>query len=270
MSETLYGLLVALALLAAYRVLDGGGVAAGAALGAFIGLAALTRTEALLLLPFLALPVVLRAGGGARARVVALVATGLATVVVIAPWTVRNWIQFDSPVLISINGAAVLAGANCDGVYRGEDTGLWLPDCATRERGLTQAEQEDVWRRRGLDYVGDNLDRLPAVAGVRLLRVWDLWQPRRATLSEGRDRSVQTAGTGMYYLLVPLALWGAILLRRRGETLIPYVATVATVCVSAIAGYGIPRFRHGAEIAIVVLAAVAVDGYLRRRRDVPA
>src|SRR3712207_9300748 len=51
MSESLFGLLVALSLLAAHRLLDAPGVGRALVLGALAGLAALTRGEALLLLP---------------------------------------------------------------------------------------------------------------------------------------------------------------------------------------------------------------------------
>src|SRR5207244_8269490 len=62
MSETLYGLLIAAALLTALRLLDRQpGPPLAAALGALIGLATLTRAEALLLLPLLAWPVAARA-----------------------------------------------------------------------------------------------------------------------------------------------------------------------------------------------------------------
>src|SRR5205807_3574540 len=62
MSETLYGLLIAAALLVALRLLDREpGLPLAAALGALVGLATLTRAEALLLLPLLAWPVAARA-----------------------------------------------------------------------------------------------------------------------------------------------------------------------------------------------------------------
>src|SRR5207244_898022 len=62
MSETLYGLLIAGTLLVSLRMLDGPPrPVLAAALGALIGLAALTRAEALVLLPLLAWPLALHA-----------------------------------------------------------------------------------------------------------------------------------------------------------------------------------------------------------------
>ncbi|MEA2213882.1 MAG: hypothetical protein QOF83_3830, partial [Solirubrobacteraceae bacterium] len=86
LSESLFGLLVALCLLSAYRLLDApsGGRAIG--LGVLLGLAILTRGEALLLLPLLLAPIVRRPQGARAALIVCCTA-----VVTITPWTVRNW-----------------------------------------------------------------------------------------------------------------------------------------------------------------------------------
>src|SRR4051812_2356552 len=118
MSETLYGLLIAAVLLAAYRLRDEPTAWRAIALGALIGLAALTRPEALLLLPLLLL---------ARWRWLAV--AGVAAAVVVMPWTVRNWIAFDRPVLISTNDGVTLAGANCATTYHGRDLGSFTTSC---------------------------------------------------------------------------------------------------------------------------------------------
>ena len=67
MSETLYGALIAGTLLAAWRLLDRPAVPIALATGALIGLAALTRSEALLLVPLLAWPVAVPRGTGLAA-----------------------------------------------------------------------------------------------------------------------------------------------------------------------------------------------------------
>src|SRR3954470_20327229 len=95
MSETLYGMLVVGALLAAlwFRARPDG--RRGALLGALIALAALTRGEALLLGVLLVLPLAWRARAW-RGFAAALVAFA----VVLAPWTIRNLATFEKPVLI--------------------------------------------------------------------------------------------------------------------------------------------------------------------------
>jgi hypothetical protein len=63
----------------------------------------------------------------------------------------------------------------------------------------------------------------------------------------------------MYWILVPFAIAGAIVLRRRRRFLWPLAATAITVTVVAAATYGQQRFRIAAEPAILVLGAVALD-----------
>ena len=267
MSESLYGLLVAMALVAAYRFHDRPGWVVAAALGALLGLAALTRGEALVLLPLLGLVLCLGERAPWRRRLLRFAAICAGAAVVILPWTIRNWVAFDRPVLVSINGSAVIAGANCDQVYSGENMGFWEVDCAGGvPRSLSEPEKAEVWRERGVDYALDHPGRLPAVGAVRVLRVWDLWQPWRQTLSEGRDRTVQALGTGD---VLPAGAGGRrgalVLLRRRGVPLAILLAPPVAVTLSALLGYGLPRFRHAAEIPLVVLAAVALTSGRRRR-----
>jgi hypothetical protein len=270
MSETLYGAFVAAALLLAYRLLDRPSTWTAAALGAAIGLSALTRGEGLLFLPLLALPVAWRGGPGRAFRLTAAVA---GAAIVIAPWTARNWITFDRPVLLSTNDSTVLAGANCSRTYHGSDLGFWRLDCVSERRpGLNEAEQAAIWRREGRDYARDHAGRLAAVvAPVRVLRTWDLWQPRRQTrLAEGRSVRVTQAGTAVFYVLAALAVYGLVLLRRRGATLLVLLCPIVVVTLSSAASFGLPRFRQAAELALVVLAAVAVDALAARRAAVSA
>jgi hypothetical protein len=70
----------------------------------------------------------------------------------------------------------------------------------------------------------------------------------------------------MYWLLAPLAIVGAVLLRRRKRLIVPLVATAVTVTIGAALTYGQQRFRIAAEPAILVLAAVPLVGLARGAR----
>jgi 4-amino-4-deoxy-L-arabinose transferase-like glycosyltransferase len=263
MSETLLGLLVALCALAAYRLLERPSPARAALLGAGIGLAALTRGEALLLLPLLALPVALRLPERSAA---ALGAAVLACLVVLAPWTVRNLATFERPVPISTNEGGLIAGANCPGTYRGRDIGSWdircVPQAPIAEESIAAAR----FRRAGLDYARDHAGRLPLVEAARLGRTFELLQPiRQAHHGEGRAAGLEVAGAIWFLLLVPLGAYGALVLRRRRLALSPLVAPFGLAIGATLVGYGVPRFRHPADVALLVLVAVAADALARRR-----
>jgi 4-amino-4-deoxy-L-arabinose transferase-like glycosyltransferase len=250
MAETLFGALVAASLLLAY----GGRVLA---LGAVVGLAALTRGEGLLLVPLLAVPVAWRA---ARWRGVG-VAVG-AVAVVLAPWTARNWVRLDAFVPVSTNAGGLLAGANCDEVYGGRQEGLWLLDCAHRVEGATEAGRAGRQAREALSYAADHAGRVPRVMAVRWLRSWGLFRPGQqvdyATL-EGRTPEWEWAGLALDWALVPLAAVGAVATRRAGRVPVwPLLAMGVLATVVVMATYGNLRFRLAAEPALVVLAAAAL------------
>jgi hypothetical protein len=73
----------------------------------------------------------------------------------------------------------------------------------------------------------------------------------------------------MFWALVPVAVLGVRTLWRSGVRLLPLLAPFAIVTFNAAAFYGITRFRVGAEVPLVVLAAVGI-GYLLGNRPAPA
>jgi 4-amino-4-deoxy-L-arabinose transferase-like glycosyltransferase len=257
-SESLYLPLVALVLLLAYA-------RRFAWLGVVLGLAALTRSEALLLVPLLLLLL-------PRPRLrPALVAAGCCFLV-IAPWLARNWITFDRPTAISTNEGGLLAGANCHAAYYTKLIGTWA--CFPHNDpawGENEAVISNHLRSRAFHYVGDHAGRVPAVVGVRVLRVWDLWSPRSASSLEASigDRHIdaQRAAMASLYLLVPFALVGAVVLRRRAEPLGILIAPIVFVTLVAALSYGSTRFRVAAEPSIVVLASLGFAAGWHRMRS---
>jgi 4-amino-4-deoxy-L-arabinose transferase-like glycosyltransferase len=263
MTESLFGLLAAVGLLAAYRLLDAPAAGRAVVLGVVLGLAALTRGEGLLLFPLVLVPV-LRRPGGLRATGVAF----LTFAVVLAPWTIRNWSVFDRPVLVATEGGETLAGANCDAVYYGDGIGKWEVDCVDVSARGNEAEELDRAGHDGVRYAADHLGRLPAVVGARLARTFGVLGPLER--QEGRAEWVVALGVGMYAVLIVLAVAGLVLLHRRRVPVWIITMPFVTAAVTTVVGYGNPRFRHAAELALVVLAAVALDalavGHEERRR----
>jgi 4-amino-4-deoxy-L-arabinose transferase-like glycosyltransferase len=257
MSETLYGLLIAFVLLLAYRLRDEPSAWRAVALGAAIGLATLTRPEALLLLPLLLF---------ARWRWLAIAC--LATALVVLPWTIRNWAAFDRRVLISTNDGVTLAGSNCPATYHGRDTGSFTTTCIARARFPgNEARQAAVYRSDAASYAGDHIGRVPVVVAVRVLRLWGLYQPTRLAYdAQNRRLAVQEAGVLFSYVLIPFAVFGAVVLRRRREPVSILLAPILLVTITCALTYGGLRLRHAAEIPLVVLAATGAGSLAARRR----
>lgn len=258
MSEVLYGPLIAGMLLSALAVIDRPTWRRAALLGAVIGLAALTRSEALLFLPFLVLPVAWRARSSWRGRGGVAAVAIAACVVVVTPWLVRNEAVFGRFVLISTNNQTVIAGANCPQTYYGVNMGSWDVTCIAARTKSNEAAQAAIWQHQGLSYAAHHISRLPAVIAVRLLRTWDLWQPRRQarTFAEGQQIGVAEAGVAVFWVFALVAIAGVVALwRRRRTALLVLLAPAVVVCVATVIGYGVPRLRDSFDVALPVLVA---------------
>jgi 4-amino-4-deoxy-L-arabinose transferase-like glycosyltransferase len=267
MSETLFGALVALSLLQALVLLERPSGTGMAMLGALLGLAALTRAEALLLVPLLAIPVV-AAAPAHRVRHISIVAVTAALVV--APWVARNWDVFGEPVY-STNDGATLAGANCDPTYYGEVIGGFEYRCVEAVRQPATANGAVESRRlrsAGVDYAGEHLGRAVVVGGVRLLRLWGFYEPADQVHVTGRDVRVQRVGVLAYYPLLVAGLAGALWLlrRRRMLTLAVLGMPIVVSSLTAVGTYGLLRLRHISEISLLVLAGVVLARLRTRGR----
>jgi Dolichyl-phosphate-mannose-protein mannosyltransferase len=273
MSESLYGLLVALVLLAALRLRASPTVGRAAVLGALIGLAALTRGEALALALLLA-PVV-AVGDGRRWRNLAVM--GISLVLVIAPWSIRNTLTFDEPVLVTTVEGSVVAGANLPSTYNGHLLGAWdfeglKGTPAGRAAPVNEAVQSRRWRREAIEYAGDHLSRLPVVALVRVARTWSLyplnpWERARfAGFVYKYIRVVEPFSNLMLYAAVLLGAIGGYALRRRRSKLWILLAPIVLVTLVSVFAFGDPRFRHAADVALPLLAAIGLTRLLDRRR----
>ncbi len=276
MSETLATGAVALAILLAYRFGRDATWPNAAWLGAACGLAVLARAELGLLLPFMVLPVALFARTLTMARRLAWFGVAcLAALVVVSPWLVANLTRFDEPVLFSTNDGLTICGANNDRTYHGSGIGLWAnQDCGAyleplRDLGLEASSLSNDLRRRGIDYITGHLDRLPLVVTARVARVWSLYAPgymAHYNEGEGRELWASWLGFASFWIFVPFAVAGTVILRRRRVALTPLVAQFVIVTVTAALVYGLVRFRTPAEVSIVILGAVAIDGVVARLR----
>ena len=266
LSEDMFALTIGLTILAAYRFRDRPDLLSASLVGASIAIAALVRGEAIMLGVFLAIPLMLLTRTIPMARRWLLLAiAGVACVIVISPWVIRNLTAFNEPVVLSTNSYGVLAVANCDETYDGRLLGFWYFNCDPGSQG-DESERAIVSRDRGLRYIRDHAERAPAVVAARLGRVWELyrpWENASFTQFEGRPLWGSRAGLFSYYALAAIAIPGFWLVHRRGLTLIPLVAQLVLVCAIVTYAYGSVRFRLPAEVVIVSLAAMSIDAAIR-------
>jgi 4-amino-4-deoxy-L-arabinose transferase-like glycosyltransferase len=270
MSETPATLATAATLLAAVRLQRTHTTSAAALCGLAAGAAALGRGELALLVPAVALPAAVLACTH-RLRNAAVAAACAAAVVL--PWVAYNLTRFEEPVLLATADGAALVGANCDRSYRGPLVGLHDGFC-----GLDDAEIEGdgsvvaaAQRDRGATYARDHAGRLPVVVAARVGRAWSLFRSEQMAViaeAEGRPAAASRAGAWSLYAALPLAVLGALTLRRARQPLWLVAAPLAVATLNAAVFFGWPRHRSPAEVSVVVLAAVGATaiGSLRRSR----
>lgn len=267
MAESLFALVVAGLLIASYRFAGRPSVPRAALIGCATGLAILTRVEAALLVPFLLVPLLGGRGTRAKARRERALHLGVAlgvALLVISPWVIRNLATFDRLTFVS-TGDGTLAGANCAPAYRGPKIGLWVISCYREAAPGDESDANAAWRRQGLTYARDHAGRVPLVVAVRVARIWQVFGPlqdARVNRDDGRPSWMNMLALGAYAALVPGAVAGGVVLRRRGQRLLPLGAQVALVTATAAMVWGAVRFRSPADVAMVVLAGVALDRVL--------
>jgi 4-amino-4-deoxy-L-arabinose transferase-like glycosyltransferase len=278
-SETLSQFVTALVLLLAYRYWRRPNLRRLVGVGVACGAAALARSELVLLVPMLLVPLALLTPAvPLRRRVGWLGAGAVAAALVIAPWVGYNIERFRHPIYLSSQFDSLLASANCDSVYHGSATGYFSIPCAEavdRRYHLTiamdQSQQAIAYREAALEYVRHHTGRLPVVVAARVGRIAGVFQPSHQLAAdavvEGREVPVARAALFSFYAVALLSVAGVLLLRRRRTVpVFPLMSVLAVVVLTVAVTYGSTRFRAPAEVVLALLAAVALDAGISRLR----
>lgn len=261
MSETTAIFATVLVIAAAYRCWDDPRPMTAACVGVAVGIAALSRSELVLLGPLIAVPLFWFRRRHARRPIGSLLLAGGAAVLVMAPWVLYNMSRFDELVLLSRQSSSTMAASWCAETFYGPRVGYKSYDClAAGTTGDTPAEQNanaaDAWRT----YARDHLSRYPVVAAARVGRVWGLFRPvQQVELETWPDTSPEEPPTwvafAMTWVMLALAPVGAWRLRRRGTPIFPLLAPIIAVTASVALTFGQLRYRFPADPALILLVA---------------
>ena len=272
MSETPTMLVMALVLLAVYRLLRKPTFANASLLGLACGAEVLARAELALFVPTLLVPAALLASGPSLRRRIALAGLGtLVAVLVVMPWVGRNLASFQDTTFVSTGSGLVLLGANCPSSYYGPGIGEWSIGCVALPNVGDESAVSARDERIAKSYIEHHWGRVPVVMAARVGRLWDFYDPvvSAEDTNEARPVNASLAGMAVYYLLLPVAVVGVVSLRRRRLTQWPLLVPAAVLTVVAALAYGLVRFRAPFEVCLVVLAAAGIDALataLARRR----
>jgi 4-amino-4-deoxy-L-arabinose transferase-like glycosyltransferase len=204
----------------------------------------------------------------------AAIAVG-ACVLVIAPWTIRNYAEFDSFLPLSVQDAGIYGVFNDDAAHDDEHPWIWRPK-TTRDvalfdpaHPLLDDELRAELRDRALEYVDDHPSSVPkAFFWNGLSRFWDVRDPNEALNEvqfQGRSRTLTWIGLVIWWVLLPLGLVGLWMARRRPGIVVPLACMFALACFVYIANSG-TRYRAPFEPVFAILACSAVAAWRPERR----
>jgi 4-amino-4-deoxy-L-arabinose transferase-like glycosyltransferase len=298
LSESLF---ITLELAAVLCVLNfrraGGALRWALAAGALCGLAALTRNTAFALI--VAVPVGLCLGNPLRRPGLLLAPTiGLvAAAIVIAPWTIRNAIEFHAFVPLTTSSGITSAGVyNQTSFEQGETHGAWRDPQIVPEfehlfktPGLEEPEVDSKLRNAARQFAWQHPAYVGEVFGWNLLRLFEI-EGGSVVDSDGSvldQRGIGSAdplseriGLGIAGALALLGIVALIRSQRddapgrrlpRGP-LFYWLIPVLTILVTAFLN-GLPRDRLPADPFLLTLAAIGliwIGRGLTRGREVPA
>ncbi|MCX6899446.1 MAG: glycosyltransferase family 39 protein [Verrucomicrobia bacterium] len=256
--------------------------------GLAIGVTALSRSVALLLVPAAALVPFLTGGLAWRRRLGLCCALWLAAAAAIAPWTVRNWLEFGHLVPVSMGSGLTLWRGNCEfsrgdagDRYLSPEDSSWgvIPDTAacrehftvlqSRMKGLDEAEADRVLAREARRYISEQPLRCATLYVKKMLTLHAAYSQTRPNNEHGspRNRFIVTA---CYYPVLLLALGGMVIYAPRWRDLrVPYLVWgVFTFCLPLLTTC--TRFRLPTEPLLVMFAAAAAVRFwdwLRSKSD---
>jgi hypothetical protein len=274
MSESMAAIAIALVLLAIIGYHDRPTLRNVALLGGAIAFAAMSRAELLALAILVIVPIVCwRRTLSWSDRLRQLGAAGLVMLAIIMPWIGYNLSRFDRPVYMSTGLGGVTLSGNCDATYYGAGIGYWSGKCDP-QLALSlvgdESDREVKWRTHGLDYMRAHLSWFPVVAVARVARIWGVYGRPTPAQNVRLDGALEGRGLGpswlafwQYVALMPLAVAGLVLLRKRRVIIWPFLIIAALASFTAMTSFGITRYRVPVDVMLPVLAAVTVASLIR-------
>lgn len=235
--------------------------------GAACGLLVLTRPSAQVLVVVVAAWLVWRAGWRSAARF------GAMSLVVAAPWVVRNWVLVGAPMIVTSNGFNLVSTYSDEALASKGFADAVFDDRFTRINltNRNEVELDNAYRRHALDDVRDRRTTPLLVARHNLARYFELRPDinESAERSDGRDITVRNVTLPLVYLVTVGGIVGLVRARRRrGAELLLLEGAYFTV--ASIAVIAVPRLRAPLDLAAAIgVGLLAAELVGRRASESP-
>jgi dolichyl-phosphate-mannose-protein mannosyltransferase len=204
-----------------------------------------------------------------------MLATTLIAIVLIAPWTVRNYLVSHTFIPVATGDGTVLLGAYNDEILTTPGfKGLWIdplksrPDVAKPYPLFTctppcEVAREEAYKNAAVQWIGEHISIMPHLLKLHLL---NMWQPDTHEADLPTDRFPNQKSSQIVLAMMktfPIAIFilaalgFAVTLWRWHELLFLY-SIIALTIAQGLIFYGSARFRAPIEPILILLAASAI------------
>jgi 4-amino-4-deoxy-L-arabinose transferase-like glycosyltransferase len=234
--------------------------------GVLLGCGGLTRAFAILLLPPIAgiMAVAERGVFSLAKRLMGAILFSCAFVLVIAPWTMRNYQVHGRMVLVATNGGSTFYGGNNSIVVEEpRHWGAWVATNHLPGRDIIEAAPDEVshdkveWRL-GAEWVRNNVARLPLLGLYKFVRFWlpDIDSANKSYVI------LQVVGSTPFLVLIVVGLLASLRQGtwRQGRWLLVHLVLLSSI-LTALLFWGSPRFRDANAPLLMVYAAVGLEWF---------
>jgi len=194
----------------------------------------------------------------------------LIALILVVPWTLRNYHYTGAFIPVATGSGVVLAGAYNDTVLTStHDRGMWVspgnvrPQIHYPPHHCCDTKGDAAENAYVANWIEHHLSAMPYLLGLHLLNMWKPYTPEAGLpVNQFPDRAAsQLVWNMMLYTAIPVFLLAALGLlvtwKRWANLLIIYLGILFTVA-QCIIYYGSSRFRSPIEPLLVILAAGAI------------
>ncbi len=208
-----------------------------------------------------------------------LIITGV-TILLLAPWTMRNYLVTRTFVPIAVGDGKVLIGSYNDMIIqRPEYLASWVKPWESRPSvyhlfpdncaGACEVTREDAYKLDAEHWVKTHLNEMPRLLTLHFINLWQI-DTQEADLAINRfsyQRSSQLV-VFMMRILTPLvfllAAIGLFATRKRWPELLFFYLLIAVTIAESVYFYGMARFRAPIEPLLIILSAGTICWVLKK------
>ncbi len=224
--------------------------------GILLGLSLLMKPN-LLYFPVLLAGWVWIAKRSARLTIQFTLITVVPMLAVIAPWAIRNYLEFGEIIPVSVNTGLNLAQGN----YTGADGGALVVDQMPAFEGLSEPERDRAYQKLGADWIRAHPQEFIALIPLKLYKFFSPLETSNRGSMAVRLAVPLLVGAVLFYLL---GVFGFIRTLRDWRLWLLMYLLVAYPVVIAMVFYGGTRYGMAVLPQFMLFAAIAIEALLAR------